>query len=301
MSSYPTTEGLQHIAHDRDQYSALHYDDRTAFQRDGIQAYDKQALAYSQAPEYYKPVTTNQQKRICGLSKKTFLIVLAVILLVILAGAVGGGVGGALASKNSNKSADLLASQTSGAGAISSSSAATVQSTLSSTTTSSTSTTSAPSTSSTSPSSTSTITKTATTTAFSASTPTSTAAALVVLGCPAANGTLYTPPGTSSSFLKYCMRDLQSPSNAVVDISNRLTNNFNECIAACVEYTDQWIEGGKAGVGPCAGVAFNTLIPSWTFNNMRCYLKAENGGGKLGFQNQQLENVMASAILVSDS
>lgn len=103
--SYPATEGLQHIAHD--QYSGLYQDDRAAYLKNGVQAHDKQVLAYSQAPEYYEAANGQlPQKRICGLSKKTFLIVLAIVLLVVVAAAVGGGVGGALASKNSNKSAE---------------------------------------------------------------------------------------------------------------------------------------------------------------------------------------------------
>lgn len=99
---YPTTEGLQHISNDP---SGLYHDDRAAYQRDGMQAYDKQALAYSQAPEHYVPPETQPtRKRVCGLSKKMFIIVL-VVLLIVIAGALGGGVGGALASKNSNKAA----------------------------------------------------------------------------------------------------------------------------------------------------------------------------------------------------
>lgn len=103
--SYPATEGLQHIAHD--QYSGLYQDDRAAYLKNGVQAHDKQVLAYSQAPEYYEPANGQlPQKRICGLSRKTFLVVLAIVLLVVVAAAVGGGVGGALASEDSNKSAE---------------------------------------------------------------------------------------------------------------------------------------------------------------------------------------------------
>jgi len=43
----------------------------------------------------------------------------------------------------------------------------------------------------------------------------------------------------------------------------------------------------------------NALIPGWPYNNLRCFLKAENGGGPLVFSSQVLENVMASAILVT--
>ncbi len=103
--SYPATEGLQHIAHD--QHSGLYQDDRAAYLKNGVQAHDKQVLAYSQAPEYYEPMNGQlPQKRICGVSKKTFLIVLAIVFFVVVAAAVGGGVGGALASKDINKSAE---------------------------------------------------------------------------------------------------------------------------------------------------------------------------------------------------
>ncbi|KAH9203080.1 hypothetical protein DL95DRAFT_529797 [Leptodontidium sp. 2 PMI_412] len=290
--SYPATEGLQHIAHD--QNTGLYHDDRTAYQRDGMQAYDKQALSYSQAPEHYEPVNGQlPKKRICGLSKKTFLIVLVVVLFVVLAGAVGGGVGGALAAKNGNKAADSTASQSSDTPLpVTSSSYVSVQSTLSSTSSGSTSSASPTSTSSTSTTSTTSLTS-------SASTPTTTAAALTVLGCPSANGTTYTPSGSTSSFLKYCQQDLQSSGSATVDIQSRIQDTFDDCINSCAEYTDSWIAGGRAGAGPCVGATFNALIPDWPYNNLRCFLKAENGGGPLKFTSQVLENVMASALLVT--
>ncbi|CZT52063.1 uncharacterized protein RSE6_13306 [Rhynchosporium secalis] len=60
--SYPATEGLQHIRHDQDQYSGLRHDERAAYKRDGIQAYDKQALADYQAPGHYTLVTAQRKE-----------------------------------------------------------------------------------------------------------------------------------------------------------------------------------------------------------------------------------------------
>lgn len=110
-SPYPATEGLQHISYDHEG-SGLYYDDRGQFQRDGVQPYDKQTHAYQgevphEAPQYYDATAggSNPQKRICGLTRKLFIILL-VVCLVIVAGAVGGGVGGAMAAKNSGKSVE---------------------------------------------------------------------------------------------------------------------------------------------------------------------------------------------------
>ncbi|PVH73863.1 hypothetical protein DL98DRAFT_659174 [Cadophora sp. DSE1049] len=290
--SYPATEGLQHIAHD--QHSGLYQDDRAAYLKNGVQPHDKQVLAYSQAPEYYEPVNGQRPERsFCGLGKKTFLIVLAVVLLVVVAAAVGGGVGGALASKDSNKSGDSSTAQSSGTPlSASTTSSVSAQSTSSPTSSASTSSVSSASTSSTSTTST-------TSSTSSVSTPTTTAAALTVLGCPSANGTTYTPSGSTSNFLKYCQQDLQSSGSTTVDIKSEIQATFDDCIDSCAEYTDNWIAGGRAGVGPCAGATMNALIPGWPPNNLRCFLKAENGGGPLVFSSQVLENVMASAILVT--
>lgn len=64
--------------------------------------------------ENYLPTTgvnpaQKQQKRICGLKRTTFLILLLIALLVI-GGAVGGGVGGSLANKGGSQPATYVAS-----------------------------------------------------------------------------------------------------------------------------------------------------------------------------------------------
>ncbi|KAL3456236.1 hypothetical protein BJX64DRAFT_48207 [Aspergillus heterothallicus] len=67
-----------------------------------------ESYASPNANEGYPPMTSvslaqKQEKRICGLRKTTFLIVLLIALLVI-GGAVGGGVGGSLANKGGSQS-----------------------------------------------------------------------------------------------------------------------------------------------------------------------------------------------------
>lgn len=91
--------------------------------------------------------------------------------------------------------------------------------------------------------------------------------------------------------------DLQSSSGTTVDIQSRTQTNFDDCIDSCAAYTDSWKAGGSVGAGPCAGVTFNALIPSFSYNDLRCFLKVDSGD--LVFQTQVLENVMASARLVS--
>jgi len=105
---YPVNEGLQHISNDHD-ISGLQHDDRARFQRDGVQSYDKQTYGQSVGESQYFDAGTGgiprhgpQERRICGLSKKLFIIVFIVLLVVVL-GAIGGGIGGAMAAKNSSK------------------------------------------------------------------------------------------------------------------------------------------------------------------------------------------------------
>ncbi len=51
-------------------------------------------------------------KRICGLSKRAFWIVVIVVVVLVVGGAVGGGVGGALAGKKSTSGTVVGASST---------------------------------------------------------------------------------------------------------------------------------------------------------------------------------------------
>ncbi len=98
-NNYPATEGLQHISHDHASQGGLHYDDRATYQRDGIQPYDKQSPYTTEAPELYIP-PAHKKKRICGVSRTVFILLLIIAVLVI-AGAIGGGIGGSIAARSS--------------------------------------------------------------------------------------------------------------------------------------------------------------------------------------------------------
>lgn len=101
---YPVTEGLQHISHDPT--AGLYHDDREQYETDGVKAYDKQTPYSLEAPEYYVPFEAQPAaKKICGLSRKKFAVVLVAVLLII-AGAVGGGVGGSLAADHEKKAVE---------------------------------------------------------------------------------------------------------------------------------------------------------------------------------------------------
>ncbi|KAK6336093.1 hypothetical protein TWF696_001661 [Orbilia brochopaga] len=68
---------------------------------------------YTGHPQFGADTTTPaQERRILGLKRWVFFVILAVVLLVIVGAAVGGGVGGSLASKNNGNSADESSSQT---------------------------------------------------------------------------------------------------------------------------------------------------------------------------------------------
>ncbi|CZT50104.1 uncharacterized protein RSE6_11035 [Rhynchosporium secalis] len=96
---HDTPEGLQHISHDVPE--GLHHDSRSAYEKP---QHKLSQNAIPDDPEHYMPATdvieTKKARRICGLRKKWFWILVAVLIVVIVAGAVGGGVGGTIAGKN---------------------------------------------------------------------------------------------------------------------------------------------------------------------------------------------------------
>lgn len=159
----------------------------------------------------------------------------------------------------------------------SSSSSSTTGSTTTSSFTSSTSSTSSTSTTSSSTSST------------TSSVPT------VVPGCPDVNGTTVsvTYSDSAESFLKFCQRDLQSILDDSVDIRSLVVTGLDECLSNCVAFNVAAISTGI--VGRCRGVTYNEYIPSFTYNNHRCYLK---NGTNMVFMQQEPANIMASALLV---
>lgn len=68
--------------------------------------------SYSTEKEFNAPQDSPPPKdarRYCGLSRKVFLIVLAVALVVVIA-AVGGGVGASISAKNKNKENETTSS-----------------------------------------------------------------------------------------------------------------------------------------------------------------------------------------------
>ncbi|KAH6618418.1 hypothetical protein B0J18DRAFT_468704 [Chaetomium sp. MPI-SDFR-AT-0129] len=87
---------------------------------------DQQTYVGSEPPE--------PEKRICGLRKRTFIIVAAILGVVIVAVAIGGGVGGAMSARNSSAAAaetSSAASSTASPSSTSSSASASASSTTS--------------------------------------------------------------------------------------------------------------------------------------------------------------------------
>lgn len=145
----------------------------------------------------------DRPRKICGLKKRTFWIVL-IVAIVVVAAAVGGGVGGALASRSSNSS-----SNTAQAGSQSSSGSASSSSTPTPTST------------------------TASVTTTELVGPTST----ILRDCPSSNDTIYSVvTGTSTmQFRKACEISFLN-ANGIDNSVGGVTSTLDECINRCAAY-----------------------------------------------------------------
>ncbi|CAK7231017.1 hypothetical protein SBRCBS47491_007789 [Sporothrix bragantina] len=115
---------------------------------------------------------------------------------------------------------------------------------------------------------------TATTTSTS-SAATSTATSLT--DCPAANGTTYTVPGSSTNFLRLCGIDY-SGTGAAVDLSHLPTTSMDDCMNNCA---------GTSGCTACGWGPPNSSTTSTdstgfvvSGKNYQCYLKSTLGSAK---------------------
>jgi hypothetical protein len=79
------------------------YDDalKTAIPAPPLFPYQSAAAA-EQAPTATEPLSPTQEKRIFGLRRKIFFLVLATLIILIIAAGVGGGVGGSASHSKSN-------------------------------------------------------------------------------------------------------------------------------------------------------------------------------------------------------
>lgn len=102
--NYPSTPG--------DPVSAFSPNSSVPWQRlDSVAGGDDQRTFVNSEPE--------QEKRICGIKRKIFLIVAGLLAVIIIAAAVGGGVGAAMSKKsNSDNSSDEPASETQSASPV---------------------------------------------------------------------------------------------------------------------------------------------------------------------------------------
>ncbi|CZS95014.1 uncharacterized protein RAG0_04819 [Rhynchosporium agropyri] len=330
--NYPAREGLQHVSHDipeglqhisHDEPEGLHHDSRSAYEKP---QHKLSQNAIPDDPEHYMPATdviqTKKARRICGLRKKWFWILVAVLIVVIAAGAVGGGVGGTIAGKNkmhstesgkakssspqtftptSTSSTVLSSSRT-----ISQISTPTPSSTVLSLTRAGSQTSTPTLISSTLLSSMKAASSLPSTTTSSSSTTATTASAtdlaLSVLGCPASNGTSYTASisGSSTSYVfqKFCQQDLKSSSasSPSQDIQNMKMTNLNACIDACIQYNvDSRL--GQTGAKSCVAVTFLGLISPWESVWNECYLKKRPEGGNFISSVRSEQDIFACAVL----
>lgn len=212
--------------------------------------YPQSQASYQQSPTLFKsaqdqdaaagppPNNVTEKRRILGLTVPVFWgIVIALVL--VLAAAIGGGVGGGLSAQNSRTAAAAAASSQTSSSSSSSSN------TGSGGTATGTSTASA-------------------VTGSSSPAPTDG-------GCPAINGTTYTPlnstggaisidtTATSQSFIEVC--DVNWPQGEpngnpyVVDIMSLYLSSLEDCMTACAEYNVGHASNGGSNTMYCRSVS----------------------------------------------
>jgi hypothetical protein len=151
---------------------------------------------------------TPEPQRICGLKRRTFLIVAGIATIVIIAAAVGGGVGGALSNKHSDNAASLQSAQTA-LGSLSSSS------------------TNGPAASR---------TKSVAITTTEVRGPSAT----LLRDCPSSNETIFDVSFGSSNmaFRKFCSQTLVNSNNGLNAVVTP-TKSLDDCINLCAAYNIQ--------------------------------------------------------------
>ncbi|EXJ62098.1 hypothetical protein A1O7_02531 [Cladophialophora yegresii CBS 114405] len=231
----------------------------------------------------------NPKRRICGLSRRAFIIVIAVVMALAVAAIIGGSVGGALASRNNSGSSQGQAD----AVESSSTSAATTQTTATATSTTPTTTSTnepviPPTISSSSVSSSRTSTSTS-----SAATPTSSEGSY---NCPSDNNKSYVSSLLSdATWTILCDTDwpvgVDSFSGGTVeDITAVVAYSIESCIDQCAAYN-------VAG-GPCGAVVYGaniTLALSRGGVQGNCFLKSERGAENIFDNSGQVEAAYLSS------
>ncbi|KAJ9616675.1 hypothetical protein H2200_000394 [Cladophialophora chaetospira] len=227
-----------------------------------------------------RPAWSEQKpkRRICGLSRKSFIIVIAVVTALVVAGIIGGSVGGVLASKSSSggAQADLVSTSSTTTAAATSAPASTSSFealTSSGTTTSSLST--------------------STTSSSATATPTSGEG---TYNCPSDNDRSYTSPLSSTQeFTIFCDTDWPSGmdgfrSGTVTDLTAVVAYSIDACIDQCVAYN---VAGGS-----CGAVTYGaniTLALSRGGIQGNCFLKDQRGASNVGDDSGQVEAAFLSS------
>ncbi|CAK7217242.1 hypothetical protein SCUCBS95973_003079 [Sporothrix curviconia] len=118
---------------------------------------------------------------------------------------------------------------------------------------------------------------TATSTSSTSSSSSLSATATSLTDCPAANGTTYTVPGSSTKFLRFCGIDY-SGTGAAVDLSHLPTTSMDDCMNNCA---------GTSGCTACGWGPPNSSTTSTdstgfvvSGKNYQCYLKSTLGSAK---------------------
>ncbi|ETI20027.1 hypothetical protein G647_09042 [Cladophialophora carrionii CBS 160.54] len=250
----------------------------------------------------------NPKRRICGLSRKNFIIVIAVATALAVAAIIGGSVGGVLASRNSSggSQADAvevrwicsLLTRTDGvlispALKSSSMSAAITQTTATSTSTTPTTASTTESVTATTVSSSSVPTSATSTSTSSAATPTSSEGSY---NCPSDNNKSYVSSLLSTAtWTILCDTDWplgvdSFSGGTVADITAVVAYSIESCIDQCAAYN-------VAG-GPCEAVVYGaniTLALSRGGVQGNCFLKTDRGAENFSDNSGQVEAAYLSS------
>ncbi|KIW96132.1 uncharacterized protein Z519_03199 [Cladophialophora bantiana CBS 173.52] len=233
-----------------------------------------------------KPAWSEQKtkRKICGLSTRAFIIVVAVVTALMVAAIIGGSVGGVLASKNSSGSARADLANTS------STSLSTTQPTAVATIPAPTVPTTPNPATPTTPSPPSLSTSTASTSTAPTSTATTSASGEGSYNCPADNNTDYVSPLLSTAtWTILCDTDWPSGVDAfsggtVTDLTAVVAYSIDACIDQCAAYN---VAGGD-----CEAVVYGaniTLALSRGGIQGNCFLKSDRGAKNTADNSGQVE------------
>ncbi|KIN02693.1 hypothetical protein OIDMADRAFT_27198 [Oidiodendron maius Zn] len=219
------------------------------------------------------------ERRICGVRARIFWTIFGVAMfLIVVAAAVGGGIGGSQAAQHAKEAKEAGLASTIGSTSNNPASTSSLSS-ISATGSSSLA-------SSTTPAVTSLPTKSSGSTPSSSSgtglvgaTPIPTSG-ILPLDCPTINGSVYTSPGSNSSFSVTCSANIEGD-----DVALTMAPSLDACMDDCASYLP---------AGDCMAIVFNANLTLSTPLDGNCFFKSGWSGLNVGSDSLSVSAVLQS-------